>query len=490
MRAGLLAQRSLDVGRSSSTEARPPLALQRKPITGTRGDRDEQEADRIAATVVRAPDQGPPGSCSCGRRSGGAGECHACQARPASESAGTDVEGNLVNGASALVQKALRSPGHPLDGSTRAFMEPRFGHDFSRVRVHTGDTAAASARAVHSLAYTVGRDVVFKDGQYNPGTASGLALIAHELTHVMQQGEARSPSLLQAKDDPSAPTEVAVEAPKKTCEDALDITEVFRGFMKNYPGAIDAMQDLTDEQRKGYRAMLAMVLSNEDGVDVMKWKALSCKTINLDLRVGDEEFGAYFDHANKTVGLSEKYVAKLTPALKDKDALLDVITVLAHEKRHATLGSAVSVKPSALKGEPSESKAQNAAYRAEEILTTTEELAVRRMALGPDFEVSEAQILKIRRLANMIRNWVNDAEFARLRQLIIDKLRERYGFEGGCDTSITVGVILSMDRNRWFECDRTNRTIYGPVPEGLKICTDERHAFCKEKPLGPAAPWP
>ena len=48
------------------------------------------------------------------------------------------------------------------------------------------------------------------------------------------------------------------------------------------------------------------------------------------------QFGAYFDHANKTIGLSEKYVAKLTPALKDKDALLDIITVLAHEKRHAT----------------------------------------------------------------------------------------------------------------------------------------------------------
>ena len=56
------------------------------------------------------------------------------------------------------------------------------------------------------------------------------------------------------------------------------------------------------------------------------------------------------------------------------------------------------------------------------------------------------------------------------------------GSAKAADTSITVGVVLSMDRNRWFECDWANRTIYGPVPDGLKICTDERHAFCKKRP--------
>ncbi len=84
-----------------------------------------------------------------------------------------------------IVHEVLRSPGQPLDPATRAFMEPRFGHDFSRVRVHTDAKAAESARVVNAKAYTVGRDVVF--GKYASGTIEGQRLIAHELTHVVQE---------------------------------------------------------------------------------------------------------------------------------------------------------------------------------------------------------------------------------------------------------------------------------------------------------------
>ncbi len=86
-----------------------------------------------------------------------------------------------------IVHDVLRSPGQPLDPKTRAFMEPHFGHDFSKVRVHTDAKAAESARAVNALAYTVGMDVVFGAGQYAPGTSDRLKLIAHELTHVVHQ---------------------------------------------------------------------------------------------------------------------------------------------------------------------------------------------------------------------------------------------------------------------------------------------------------------
>lgn len=89
---------------------------------------------------------------------------------------------------SASVYDVLRSPGQPLDQTTRQYMEPRFGHDFSRVRVHTDAAAARSARAMHADAYTVGRDVVFEQGQYAPSTLAGKQLLAHELTHVVQQG--------------------------------------------------------------------------------------------------------------------------------------------------------------------------------------------------------------------------------------------------------------------------------------------------------------
>lgn len=91
------------------------------------------------------------------------------------------------NAVPPIVHEVLRSPGQPLDDDTRAFMEPRFGQDFSRVRVHTDTKASESAQAVNALAYTVGRDVIFGAGQYQPQSTEGKRLMAHELTHIAQQ---------------------------------------------------------------------------------------------------------------------------------------------------------------------------------------------------------------------------------------------------------------------------------------------------------------
>jgi len=86
-----------------------------------------------------------------------------------------------------IVAEVLNSPGQPLDSATSTFMESRFGHDFSQVRVHTDSYAARSARAIDARAYTVGRNIVFGAGQFLPGTQMGRQLLAHELTHVVQQ---------------------------------------------------------------------------------------------------------------------------------------------------------------------------------------------------------------------------------------------------------------------------------------------------------------
>lgn len=86
-----------------------------------------------------------------------------------------------------LVQSVLDSPGQALDEPTRAFMEPRFGRDFSHVRVHTNDQAARSALSVNALAYTVDHHVVFGSGAYDPAGSAGRQLLAHELAHVVQQ---------------------------------------------------------------------------------------------------------------------------------------------------------------------------------------------------------------------------------------------------------------------------------------------------------------
>jgi hypothetical protein len=108
-----------------------------------------------------------------------------------------------------VVHEVLRSPGQPLEPRVRAEMEPRFGHDFSRVRVHADERAAESARSVAALAYTVGRDVVFDTGRYAPHTLEGRRLLAHELTHVVQQREVATPRDPLPVGDSADPAELA-----------------------------------------------------------------------------------------------------------------------------------------------------------------------------------------------------------------------------------------------------------------------------------------
>jgi hypothetical protein len=139
--------------------------LQAKLEISEPGDVHEQEADRIASQVVSADGAGtPPAIQPYSSRTNGAAE----QVPPS-------------------VGQTLASAGRPLEPAVQRDMEHRFGYDFTRVRVHSDALAAGSARDVHAHAYTVGHDVVFNEGRYSPGTQEGRQLIAHELTHVVQQ---------------------------------------------------------------------------------------------------------------------------------------------------------------------------------------------------------------------------------------------------------------------------------------------------------------
>ena len=129
-------------------------------------------------------------ACACGgTRDEECAECKkkdaAVQRKPAA-----DAHRHSDSRVPPIVGEVLRSSGDPLDAGARAVMEKRFRHDFSRVRVHTGGSATQSADAVGASAYTVGNDIVFADGQYAPGTPGGARLLAHELTHVVQQRDA------------------------------------------------------------------------------------------------------------------------------------------------------------------------------------------------------------------------------------------------------------------------------------------------------------
>jgi Domain of unknown function (DUF4157) len=107
----------------------------------------------------------------------------------------------------SVLDHGLGSPGAALDAETRQFMEAGFGHDFSSVRIHTDSAAAGSSRAINANAYTIGQDIVFSDNKYSPGSSEGKKLIAHELTHVVQQSQVPSTSEEPVVSHPQEPSE-------------------------------------------------------------------------------------------------------------------------------------------------------------------------------------------------------------------------------------------------------------------------------------------
>ena len=115
------------------------------------------------------------------------------------------------------IARQRQDGGRPLPSATRAFMEPRFGADFSSVRVHTGGEAGAIARSLHSRAFTLGSDVFFAPGEYRPESAGGQRLLAHELTHVVQQGGgsdgARAQRIQREDESSPSPTPMTLETP-------------------------------------------------------------------------------------------------------------------------------------------------------------------------------------------------------------------------------------------------------------------------------------
>lgn len=164
--------------------------LQAKLTVNQLGDVYEREAAEVAAQMTPMPATSTSRlqrTCACGGVAGPEGECEACRTKRLSlqRMATNQAPTNL---APPIIQDVLATPGQPLDAAARAFFEPRFGYDFSQVRVHRGAKAAASAAAVNALAYTVGRNVVFGAHQYAPTTPAGRQLLAHELVHTIQQG--------------------------------------------------------------------------------------------------------------------------------------------------------------------------------------------------------------------------------------------------------------------------------------------------------------
>lgn len=199
--------------------------IQRKLAIGKSGDLHEQEADRMADLVLsgsasessrRSLPITPFTTASAQRK------CAQCEDEEEDKLQRKEAGGGAASpdAAPPEVHDTLGSSGQPLEPETRSFFEQRFGHDFDQVRVHTDASAAESARSVSALAYTVGHHIVFGAGQYVPHAAGGRRLIAHELTHVLQQSD----GMLMRAPDPAAVDEFNQRAQKiKTLKPYADL---------------------------------------------------------------------------------------------------------------------------------------------------------------------------------------------------------------------------------------------------------------------------
>lgn len=187
----------------------------------------EQEADRVADEVMTqgttrhhwslsalAGGTSLQRKCSCGGSGGAEGECEECKQKE-----GASLQRKAASPAGSgmvppVVHDALNSAGRSLDKATRDYFEPRFGYDFSHVRVHTDATAQKSAAAVQALAYTVGNHIVLDNGRYAPTDVEGRKLLAHELAHTIQQrpGLFRQPKTPPGQLPPHDPTKSAPTA--------------------------------------------------------------------------------------------------------------------------------------------------------------------------------------------------------------------------------------------------------------------------------------
>jgi Domain of unknown function (DUF4157) len=171
-------------------EALQGISVQRKLSIGAADDPLEQEADAMADTVMRMPE-----TPFVQRKCAHCEEEEKVQRKPLAAAITPFIQtkggdGGMASDTVTNQINTTRGSGSSMDRPTQSFMESRFGTDFSHVKIHTGDDAVQMSRELNAQAFTVGSDIYFNSGKYNPSSDSGKHLLAHELTHTVQQGGA------------------------------------------------------------------------------------------------------------------------------------------------------------------------------------------------------------------------------------------------------------------------------------------------------------
>ncbi len=168
-----------------SSEAR----LQTKLKINAPGDKYEQEADKVAEQVMRMPEQTVQRKCDTGDKK-----------KEMIQTKSRVNSGNVASSTLSNQIQSTRGSGQVMDANIRSFMEPRFGMDFSGVRIHADSQAVDMSQGINARAFTIGKDIYFNRGAYNPSTKQGNELLTHELAHVLQQRRLGG-DMIQKKDD-------------------------------------------------------------------------------------------------------------------------------------------------------------------------------------------------------------------------------------------------------------------------------------------------
>jgi Domain of unknown function (DUF4157)/Annexin len=201
-------------------EALQGLLIQRKLSIGAVDDPLEHEADAMADSVMRMPE-----TSLIQRKCALCEEEEKVQMKPLASSITPFIQTKGADGgtaSNAITQKinATRGSGSSMDSPTQSFMESRFGTDFSGVKIHTGDDAVQMSRELNAQAFTVGSDIYFNSGKYNPSSDSGKHLLAHELTHTVQQGGVSNTVRRQVAPPPPQPQRTAAQQIATTLRNA------------------------------------------------------------------------------------------------------------------------------------------------------------------------------------------------------------------------------------------------------------------------------
>jgi len=270
-------------------QAEPP-SIQRKLAVGSVNDPMEDEADATADRVMRMPDGFVQRKCA---------ECEKEEQLQRKEGGRPGSGSNGQPAVSEGTDQAIRSSagkGSSMDGATQSFMSSRMGHDFSNVKIHTDGAAVQMSRELSARAFTVGRDIYFNEGEYQPGSHDGRHLLAHELTHTVQQGG--SPAVVQKKDKLETDKDAILDALHKN--DALTFLSRLRALDPAEATSLLADQAFWQEIRSKFRGSAL-------------WSA----------------FSILFFHGNKS--LPQRQLALALFSKKITDAMDALATIIARE---------------------------------------------------------------------------------------------------------------------------------------------------------------